>query len=73
MKKLQFRIISILMTVFVIFSICIGFFSTQLLQDYAVESQEEALVEQAIMAGSSLDGVAKDPSDFLNLKQRHLF
>ncbi|QQP70615.1 PAS domain S-box protein [Carnobacterium sp. CS13] len=69
MKKLQFRIISILMTVFVIFSICIGFFSTQLLQDYAVESQEEGLVEQAIMAGSSLDGVAKDPSDFLTLKQ----
>lgn len=63
MKKLQFRIILIFIAIFAIFSICIGFYSINLLQEYAVESQTEALNDQTIAAGSGLDGLAADETE----------
>ncbi|SIN97059.1 histidine kinase [Carnobacterium alterfunditum] len=47
MKKLQFRIVIIFIAIFTIFSISISLFSTNLLQDYAGDSQQEALSSQA--------------------------
>ncbi|MEK6190310.1 MAG: cell wall metabolism sensor histidine kinase WalK [Carnobacterium alterfunditum] len=47
MKKLQFRILIIFIAIFTIFSISISLFSTNLLQDYAGNSQQEALISQA--------------------------
>ncbi len=47
MKKLQFRIVIIFVAIFTIFSISISLFSTNLLQDYAGDSQQEALSSQA--------------------------
>lgn len=46
MKKLQFRILTVFIVLFTLFSISIGVFSTNLLQDYAQKSQEEALIKQ---------------------------
>ncbi len=47
MRKLQFRILAIFIAIFTIFSISIGLFSTNLLQEYASNSQQEALIKQA--------------------------
>ncbi|WP_407370702.1 two-component system histidine kinase PnpS [Carnobacterium sp.] len=47
MKKLQFRILAIFIAIFTIFSLSIGLFSINLLQDYASNSQEEELIKQA--------------------------
>lgn len=46
MRKLQFRMLAIFIAIFTIFSISIGLFSTNLLQEYASKSQQEALVKQ---------------------------
>ena len=54
MRKLQFRILAIFIAIFTIFSISIVIFSTNLLQEYASTSQQEALIKQAKTVASML-------------------
>ena len=54
MRKLQFRILAIFSAIFTIFSISIVIFSTNLLQEYASTSQQEALIKQAKTVASML-------------------
>jgi len=63
MRKLQFRILAIFIAIFTIFSLSIGLFSINLLQDYASNSQEEELIKQAKTIASLLPMNADDPTN----------
>ncbi|MER2173596.1 MAG: two-component system histidine kinase PnpS [Carnobacterium sp.] len=63
MRKLQFRILAIFIAIFTIFSLSIGLFSINLLQDYASNSQEEELIKQAKTIASLLPMNAEDPTN----------
>lgn len=63
MRKLQFRILAIFIAIFTIFSLSIGLFSINLLQDYAGNSQEEELIKQAKTIASLLPMNADNPTN----------
>lgn len=63
MRKLQFRILAIFIAIFTIFSLSIGLFSINLLQDYAGNSQEEELIKQAKTIASLLPMNADDSTN----------
>lgn len=63
MRKLQFRILAIFIAIFTIFSLSIGLFSINLLQDYASNSQEEELIKQAKTIASLLPMNVDNPTN----------
>ena len=63
MRKLQFRILAIFIAIFTIFSLSIGLYSINLLQDYASNSQEEELIKQAKTIASLLPMNVEDPTN----------
>ncbi|WP_041556077.1 two-component system histidine kinase PnpS [Carnobacterium sp. 17-4] len=63
MRKLQFRILAIFIAIFTIFSLSIGLYSINLLQDYASNSQEEELIKQAKTIASLLPMNVDDPTN----------
>lgn len=67
MRKLQFRILSVFIVLFTIFSISIGLFSTNLLQEYASSSQQEALVKQTKTVAEMLHLNAENATDLTSV------
>lgn len=67
MKKLQFRILAIFIAIFTIFSISIGLFSINLLQEYTSNSQQEALIKQANTIARMLNVNAENTTDLGSL------
>lgn len=63
MKKLQFRILAIFIAIFTVFSLSIGLFSINLLQNYASNNQEEELIKQAKTLASLLPKNADDSTN----------
>ncbi|SEK87196.1 two-component system, OmpR family, phosphate regulon sensor histidine kinase PhoR [Carnobacterium iners] len=69
MKKMQTQVLAIFMVLFIIFGSCVVFFSTQLMQNYVNENQQEDLLEQSKLVLSNFDGLAKDKAAFSDLKE----
>jgi two-component system phosphate regulon sensor histidine kinase PhoR len=69
MKKMQTQVLTIFMVLFIIFGSCVVFFSTQLMQSYANENQQEDLLEQSKLVLSTINNLAKDEATFSTLKE----
>ncbi|WP_414839649.1 two-component system histidine kinase PnpS [Carnobacterium sp. TMP28] len=69
MKKMQTQVLTIFMVLFIIFGSCVVFFSTQLMQSYANENQQEDLLEQSKLVLSTINNLAKDEATFPTLKE----
>lgn len=63
MRKLQFRILAIFIAIFTIFSLSIGIFSINLLQEYTSNSQEEDLIKQTKTIANLLHTITENTSD----------
>ncbi|MEG0267415.1 MAG: ATP-binding protein [Carnobacterium sp.] len=72
MKKIQTQVLTVFMVLFIIFGGCVGFFSTQVMQNYANENQQEDLMEQSKLVLSNFNGVVKDRLAFSDLKRQAL-
>ncbi len=72
MKKIQTQVLTVFMILFIIFGGCVGFFSTQVMQNYANESQQEDIMEQSKLILSNFNGVAKNRLSFPELKKQAL-